>query len=887
MADAWDQPSSTLSETSREFYISVELYVSSRTAAALRKPVPRKKNEKRDIQRPLSLLTDDAQRKVKGRKLRDHTEKTSWLNLARALGTGDQWRQATCRITEDGESCLLNVYIDETMLYQCVYIHLLNHTDIRPADRSLFYRKDCLGLHCASAQRWTATATNEPLYFYFPSTEAMNTWMCLLRSYANPEVYGKGLSPPDGGLYRIWRQVELTCIQGRNIGTPRSLGEGSSLSPGTPDEEGRGDDAVDLDLFCEVHFNHILSGRTVVKKSLGAPDWHESFTFTDLPPFEKLAIVLWREKKLMKPSMVGTVYVTLTNFRRGEHVEGWFPVLYGGSTASSVQVGQIRLKLKVDEEIVLPHSAYARMVNVVIPTLDERNYLDWMRDFELELKMKHVSSELVSVAIAKNILIQNVFELADHEVDGTPTSHNTLFRGNTVFTKTVELLMAWYGKNFLEASIGDTIRRICADNIAIEVDPVRNGKGSKDIERNVDLLVHWCQQIWNQIYSVRSECPNEMRRLFERIRQLVERRYRFSDNNSSRELPWQSVSAFCFLRFIVPAILHPHLFGLCPGLPDLPVQRSLTLIAKVIQSLANLNSTVQKEEFMRGVRSFLEESVPAMIDYILVVSTPNPHSQPSPTTEESKDRLKAVKVLQERTKNAPSLYRECVPLLPYLLDVPRHLAVISSAVLRHSRNSPPIRNPPLEDLFNCCSDIEQQALFRVSRLAERSSIDQSSHSAESSQHDPVGQHVLPKEPPVIPKSRLRRPSQISRPMTAPTISDDASRSQESSTSPPLPPSLDLSHTRGLSSLQIDVSGGSISPTERSLDAGSWPNRKRLPPSHPRSISTDSIPVFRRQRSPTSSSSPLSPTISVHQTGDGDEVGKWKTKGFLRGILVRR
>lgn len=52
--------------------------------------------------------------------------------------------------------------------------------------------------------------------------------------------------------------------------------------------------------------------------------------------------------------------------------------------------------------------------------------------------------------------------------------------------------------------------------------------------------------------------------MFEHIRRLVESRYRIRDDQN-HDLPWQSVSAFCFLRFIVPAILHPHLFGLLPG----------------------------------------------------------------------------------------------------------------------------------------------------------------------------------------------------------------------------------------------------------------------------------------------------------------------------------
>jgi hypothetical protein len=333
----------------------------------------------------------------------------------------------------------------------------------------------------------------------------MNIWMALLRSYASPELYGKSRAK-GGGTYRIWRQVELTCIQGRNIGAPRPAESNSNGMAG--DLEGRGDaEAGDLDLFCEVYFNSVLSGRTVVKKSTGSPDWHESFLFTDLPPFEKLAIVVWREKKLQKPFVIGTVHITLTNFRRGEPVEGWFPVLFGGSTVACAEVGQLRLKLKVDEEIVLPYSKYSK----VLDALDQRNYLDWMSDLDVKFKTKQVSGHLVSIAVAKDNLLINVIEMANREVDQTPSSHHTLFRGNTVLTKTIESLMGWYGKNFLEASVGLTIRRLCIENVSIEVDPLRNAKGVKDVERNVDLLIYWCKEIWEQIHSVRQQCPEYVR----------------------------------------------------------------------------------------------------------------------------------------------------------------------------------------------------------------------------------------------------------------------------------------------------------------------------------------------------------------------------------------
>jgi hypothetical protein len=108
-------------------------------------------------------------------------------------------------------------------------------------------------------------------------------------------------------------------------------------------------DAVDLDVSCEIHLNEQLCGRTTVKKGIGSPDWHERFIFCDLPPFETLELIVWREKKLLKPVVMGSIRIALGNFRRGDPVEGWFPVLHSGPIASGVQVGEVRMKVRVDE----------------------------------------------------------------------------------------------------------------------------------------------------------------------------------------------------------------------------------------------------------------------------------------------------------------------------------------------------------------------------------------------------------------------------------------------------------------------------------------------------------------------------------------------------------
>lgn len=147
----------------------------------------------------------------------------------------------------------------------------------------------------------------------------------------------------------MWRQVELTVMQGRNLGNQKPFVD-TSANPSIPCDDSRTEsDPIDLDVFCEIRINDNLCGRTTVMKGIGSPDWHENFVFADLPSFEALEVLLFKEKRLVKPTLLGSVRIALTNFRRSEDVEGWFPVIQSGGILTGIQIGEIHMKLKVDE----------------------------------------------------------------------------------------------------------------------------------------------------------------------------------------------------------------------------------------------------------------------------------------------------------------------------------------------------------------------------------------------------------------------------------------------------------------------------------------------------------------------------------------------------------
>ena len=47
--------------------------------------------------------------------------------------------------------------------------------------------------------------------------------------------------------------------------------------------------------------------------------------------------------------------------------------------------------------------------------------MDLILDLESKLKLKGISNHIISIAIAENVLVDHIMELADREVDGTLT----------------------------------------------------------------------------------------------------------------------------------------------------------------------------------------------------------------------------------------------------------------------------------------------------------------------------------------------------------------------------------------------------------------------------------------------------------------------------------
>jgi Ras GTPase-activating-like protein IQGAP2/3 len=123
------------------------------------------------------------------------------------------------------------------------------------------------------------------------------------------------------------------------------------------------------------------------------------------------------------------------------------------------------------------------------------------------------------------------------------------------------------------------------------------------IEPRLKMLTEIATGFLDTIIAGRDRTPYGIRWICKQIRSLSRRKYPDAQDQTICTL----IGGFFFLRFINPAIVTPKSYMLIDGTPAENPRRTLTLVAKMLQNLANKPSYA-KEPYMARLQPFVQQN---------------------------------------------------------------------------------------------------------------------------------------------------------------------------------------------------------------------------------------------------------------------------------------